>query len=94
MKFPSCFCPVKLESSGLRLPLSQASVNPKAEGVEELQTRRKRLHMGMCKLALEDLMRLVKQKDDAFKVPRIRLHPAAGTGVVLLLLQGGAFEHL
>jgi hypothetical protein len=28
----------------------QASVNPKAETVEELQGRRKALHLGMCKL--------------------------------------------
>ncbi len=33
----------------------QASVNPKAETVEELQRRRKHLHMGMLKLAKEDL---------------------------------------
>ena len=33
----------------------QASVNPKAETVEELQSRRKNLHMGMCKLLKEDL---------------------------------------
>ena len=33
----------------------QASVNPKAETVEELQSRRKNLHMGMCKLLREDI---------------------------------------
>ena len=33
----------------------QASVNPKAETVEELQARRKNLHLGMCKLLREDL---------------------------------------
>ncbi len=33
----------------------QASVNPKAETVEELQGRRKSLHLGMIKLAREDL---------------------------------------
>ncbi len=33
----------------------QASVNPKVETVEELQGRRKRLHIGMCKLLREDL---------------------------------------
>ncbi len=31
------------------------SVNPKADTVEELQGRRKRLHMGMCKLLRDDL---------------------------------------
>ena len=35
--------------------MGQASVNPKAETVEELQRRRKHLHMGMLKLAREDL---------------------------------------
>ena len=50
------------------LPLSQASVNPKAETCEDLQSRRKRLHVGMCKLAREDLERLVKQKESEFKV--------------------------
>jgi hypothetical protein len=35
--------------------VEQASVNPKAETVEELQGRRKALHMGMLKLAREDL---------------------------------------
>jgi hypothetical protein len=34
---------------------AQASVNPKAETVEELRRRRKNLHMGMCKLLKEDL---------------------------------------
>jgi hypothetical protein len=34
---------------------AQVSVNPKAETVEELQSRRKNLHMGMCKLLREDL---------------------------------------
>ena len=33
----------------------QASVNPKAETVEELLARRKNLHMGMCKLLREDI---------------------------------------
>ncbi len=35
----------------------QASVNPKAETVEELQSRRKNLHMGMCELLRQDLFR-------------------------------------
>ena len=33
----------------------QASVNTKVETVEELQARRKNLHMGMCELLREDL---------------------------------------
>ncbi len=33
----------------------QASVNPKAETVDELQGRRKTLHLGMCKLGRQDL---------------------------------------
>ena len=40
----------------------QASVNPRAETVEDLQGRRKRLHMGMCKLLREDLAHLAEQK--------------------------------
>ncbi len=37
---------------GLR---AQAGINAKAETVDDLQGRRKRLHIGMCKLAREDL---------------------------------------
>lgn len=37
-------------------------MNPKAETVEELQGRRKRLHLGMCKLLREDLAHLAEQK--------------------------------
>ena len=39
----------------------QASVSPKADTVEELQCRRKRLHVGMAKLAYDDLHRQVVQ---------------------------------
>jgi hypothetical protein len=46
----------------------QASVNPKAETVEELQGRRKALHIGMCKLAMEDLSRDIHAGLDAFSV--------------------------
>ena len=41
--------------------LRQASVSPKADTVEELQSRRKRLHVGMAKLAYDDLHRQVVQ---------------------------------
>ena len=37
-------------------------MNPKAETVEELQRRRKALHMGMCKLLREDLSILAEQR--------------------------------
>jgi hypothetical protein len=47
---------------------TQASVNPKAEVVEELKSRRKRLHSGMVKLAREDLERNTLQAETAFKV--------------------------
>ena len=40
----------------------QASVNPKAETVEELQGRRKALHLGMCKLLREDLALKAEQR--------------------------------
>ncbi len=40
----------------------QASVNPKAETVEELQRRRKGLHLGMCKLLREDLSIMAEQR--------------------------------
>jgi hypothetical protein len=43
----------------------QASVNPKAETVEELQGRRKNLHLGMMKLAREDLALLLHAAHDA-----------------------------
>jgi hypothetical protein len=41
----------------------QAFANPKVETVEELQGRRKTLHLGMCKLVLEDLSFLAEQKN-------------------------------
>ncbi len=47
----------------------QASVNPKAETVEELQGRRKALHMGMLKLAREDLALVLQAAHDAYLVP-------------------------
>ena len=48
----------------------QASVNPKAETVEELLSRRKNLHLGMLKLAQEDLAIHLQAGIDACKVPR------------------------
>jgi hypothetical protein len=47
---------------------AQASVNPKAETVEELLARRKNLHMGMLKLAKEDLALTLQAGIDDFKV--------------------------
>ncbi len=41
---------------------AQANVNPKAETVEELQRRRKGLHLGMCKLLREDLSIMAEQR--------------------------------
>ncbi len=46
---------------GARAWGAQASVNPKAETVEELQARRKSLHLGMCKLLREDLSILAEK---------------------------------
>jgi hypothetical protein len=46
----------------------QASVNPKAETVEELLGRRKALHMGMLKLAREDLTLTLQAGIDAYAV--------------------------
>ncbi len=43
-------------------------MNPRAETVEELKTRLKRLHMGMVKLAREDLERSILKTEFAFKV--------------------------
>ena len=40
--------------------MGQATVNPRAETVEELQCRRKNLHKGMCKLLKEDLALLAE----------------------------------
>ncbi len=37
-------------------------MNPKAETVEELQRRRKGLHLGMCKLLREDLSIMAEQR--------------------------------
>ena len=47
----------------------QASVNSKVETVEELLARRKNLHMGMLKLAREDLALILQTELDAMKVP-------------------------
>ncbi len=47
----------------------QASVNPKAETVEELLARRKDLHMGMVKLAREDLNYILHAGIDSYTVP-------------------------
>ncbi len=44
-------------------------MNPKAETVEELQARRKNLHMGMLKLAKEDLALTLQTANNAFKAP-------------------------
>jgi hypothetical protein len=52
---------------------TQASVNPKAETVEELQERRKNLHMGMLKLAREDLALTLQNAINTFKVPAFPL---------------------
>ncbi len=43
-------------------------MNPKAETVEELLARRKNLHMGMLKLAKEDLTLTLQAAIDAFTV--------------------------
>ncbi len=48
--------------------VGQASVNPKAETVEELLSRRKNLHMGMVKLAREDLSLTLQAEIDSHKV--------------------------
>ena len=56
----------------------QASVNPKVETVEELQGRRKTLHMGMFKLAREDLALSLQGAYGAFLVrppPPPHFHP-------------------
>jgi hypothetical protein len=63
-------------SSSLRLTCArlvdwcegQASVNPKAETVEDLLARRKNLHMGMLKLAREDLALKLQAALDVFVV--------------------------
>ena len=44
----------------------KASVNPKAATCDELQSRRKRLHTGLCKLVLEDIcLKAVEQNLEA-----------------------------
>ena len=53
-------------------------MNPRAETVEELKSRRKRLHMGMVKLAREDLERQTQQAEAAFQA-RPRSLPRACT---------------
>ncbi len=53
----------------------QASVNPKAETVEELKARRKNLHMGMLKLSKEDLHHTLQEALNAFQVFTSTSHP-------------------
>ena len=48
--------------------VGQASLNPKVETVEELQSRRKNLHMGMVKLARQDLSLTLQAALDEFSV--------------------------
>ena len=58
---------------------TQASVNPKAETVEELLGRRKNLHLGMMKLAQEDLALQLHAAHDASVVtcpPPLHLVPS------------------
>ncbi len=43
-------------------------MNPKTETVEELRNRRKNLHMGMLKLAREDLALRLQAELDSFEV--------------------------
>ena len=50
-------------------------MNPKAETVEELQGRRKGLHLGMIKLAREDLALCLQAGIDAHTVSRPALPP-------------------
>jgi hypothetical protein len=47
----------------------QASVNSKVETVEELQGRRKTLHLGMLRLGREDLVLALQAAYDAYAVP-------------------------
>jgi hypothetical protein len=44
-------------------------MNPKVETVEELLARRKKLHLGMCKLAREALHLDLQAQHAAFQVP-------------------------
>ncbi len=48
--------------------VAQALVNPKVETVEELLGRRKNLHMGMTKLARDDLALSLQNGIEAFEV--------------------------
>ncbi len=66
----------------------QASVNPKAETVEELQRRRKALHMGMCKLLREDLSILAEQRA-AKNDDKVQRCPRLGS---LLIVHVGALD--
>jgi hypothetical protein len=55
-------------SSVMWCAVGQASVNPKVETVEELLGRRKNLHMGMTKLARDDLALSLQNGIEAFAV--------------------------
>ena len=64
----------------------QASVNPKAETVEELQARRKNLHIGMVKLAREDLSLYLQAALDAHAVtpPHLASAPLSPFSLAIL----------
>ncbi len=62
---------------------AQASVNPKAETVEELQMRRKALHMGMCKLLREDLSLLADVMAAKNDGEVLHMCSPLGVGVIL-----------
>ncbi len=64
----------------------QASVNPKAETVEELLARRKNLHIGMFKLAREDLSLYLQATFEAHAVtpPHLASTPLSPFSLAIL----------
>jgi hypothetical protein len=74
-------------------------VNPKAETVEELQGRRKGLHLGMIKLAREDLALCLQAGIDAHTVsqsalpPPTALFPCASTYATALSPSSSTYKY-
>ncbi len=67
-------------------------MNPKAETVEELQARRKNLHMGMLKLAREDLTLALQTALDAFAVPSCPLLSSLRIEVQIASIASGRLD--
>jgi hypothetical protein len=68
--------------------MGQASINPKVETVDELVERRKRLHLGMCKLLQEALSVELSQADYEIKRPGTETQVLLMANEAIILIAG------